>query len=327
MRTGLLLPQGGSLDAVDLATRAEALGYDSVWTAELWGESSPVTLTQIACATEEIGLGTAILNVFSRTPAVLSMTAATIDDVSGGRLTLGLGTSTPKAIEDLHGMDFDRPVRRAHETIEVIKRFTAGEGRVEYEGELFDLADFPSLDHEVPVYHAALGPANRRVVARLCDGWIPHNIPFADLEDAFETIEGTAREAGRDPDEITVAPYVPSAVSEDADEAVNAVRGHLAYYTSSGEGYRKAVSSRFPDEAERIAEAWHAGERGEAVGAVTDEMVGALGVAGTPEDARGQLQELVEETIIDRPLVVVPNQTADDVFETTVEALAPSKLE
>ncbi|WP_332898952.1 LLM class flavin-dependent oxidoreductase [Haladaptatus sp. CMSO5] len=327
MRLGLLLPHIGTVNPTELAVRAEDLGYGSVWLGELWGSDSTIQLTAIAGETENIEIGTAILNVFSRSPAVLAMTAATLERVSDGRFTLGLGTSTPKAIEDLHGMPFDRPVRRSHETIELVKQFLGGgDERVDYDGELFETKDFPPLDADVEVYHAALGPANRRVVARLADGWIPHNIPFPHLEEAFEYVAEHATKAGRDPDDITVAPYIPSAVSDDAAEAHDAIRGHIAYYVGSGKGYQRAVAQMFPEEADAVADAWRGGDRKGAAAAVTDEMVAALGVSGTPEQARDRLRDVIENPAIDRPLITIPNQTAEKLAEQTIEALSPSHL-
>ena len=324
MPLGALLPHLGDTDPLELATDAEKWGYDSVWLGELWGRSSVVTLTRIACHTEDIGIGTAITNVYSRSPATLAMTAATLDDAADGQFTLGVGTSTEKAISDLHGTEFARPVRRAHEAIELIQRFTSGgKGRVRYDGEVFSVADFPPIEADVPIYHAALGPANRRVVGRLCDGWLPHSIPFPDLDDAFEEIATAARERERDPEAITVAPYVPAAVAEEPAVAERAIRSHVAYYVGSAAGYRNAVGARFPEASEAIASAWNKGDRGEAAEAVTEEMVGALGVCGTPEDARTQLEELHENTIIDTPLVIVPQQAADELAAGTLEALAP----
>ena len=335
MSHGLLLPTVSDGGQTSLAVRAEELGYESVWLGELWGTSSPVQLAEIAGNTERITLGTAILNVFSRTPATLAMTANGLDDASDGRFVLGVGTSTQKAIEDLHGMSFERPVRRAHETIELTKRFLGQKGgtdeatsnsRVAYDGEVFHAADFPPLDTDVPIYHAALGQANRRVVARLCDGWIPHNIPFPNLDEAFAYVADHAEKTGRDPADITVAPYVPAAVAEDPNVARDAIRGHVAYYVGSGEGYRQAVAARFPDAAGKIAEAWRSGERRKAAGHVSDEMVSALGVAGTPDEARAQLHDLAENSVIDHPIVTIPQQTADELAESTIEALAPEKL-
>ncbi len=319
----LLTSQSG--DAADVAGRAEALGYGSLWLGELWGTAAPVKLAQIATQTETIGLGTAILNVYSRSPAVLAMTAASLDELSDGRFTLGVGTSTRKAIEDLHSTDFDRPVRRSHETIELIKAFLDGDDRVEYDGELLSAADFPPLGREVPVYHAALGPANRRVVARLCDGWIPHNIPFSELPDAFDYVVEHLPD-GRRPDDVVVAPYVPSAVDDDAETARDVVRGHVAYYVGNGDGYKRAVGAKYPDAADAVREAWTDGDRRRAAAAVTDEMVDDLGVAGTPERARERMRELLESAVIDRPMLVVPGNASEAVAERTIEALAPERL-
>jgi alkanesulfonate monooxygenase SsuD/methylene tetrahydromethanopterin reductase-like flavin-dependent oxidoreductase (luciferase family) len=328
---GLLLPDTGG-EPVELGLRAEELGYEAAWMGELWGTSSVVALTELAVRTERIGLGTAIVNVFSRTPAVLATTTATLDRTSGGRFRLGVGTSTRKAVEDLHGMDWaaPNPVRRAHETIELTRRFLGDEGRVEYDGDVFDVADFPSLDAPVPVYHAALGKANRRVVARLADGWMPHNVPFPDLAESFEYVAEHAREAGRDPEDISVAPYVPAAVADDAEEARVAVRGHLAYYVGSGEGYERAVATRFPDEAAEIAAYWRGNgrerDRAAAKGAVTDGMIDALGVAGTPETARERLREVLDLDVVDEPLVAVPQNASPEMVERTVEELSPERL-
>ncbi|WP_129112887.1 LLM class flavin-dependent oxidoreductase [Halegenticoccus tardaugens] len=322
MRRGLLLPEGERAAPVETAVRAEELGYDALWLGELWGADAFVQLAAIAARVDEAALGTAIVNVYSRSPATLAAAAATLDSVADGPVRLGLGASTPKAIEDLHGSEYDRPVRRIHETAELVRAFTRGEGRVEYDGELFSVADFPPLDAEVPIYVAALGPAARRMTGRVADGWIPHNVPFSALGDAFETVANAAREAGRDPDGIAVAPYVPAAVSDDPEEARAAVRGHLAYYVGSGEGYRRAVAEAFPDEADRVAEAWRAGDRAAAKAAVTAEMVDALGVAGTPDGARERFSEIAALDAVDEPIVVVPMQ-AEDLRERTVETLAP----
>ncbi|QLG50578.1 LLM class flavin-dependent oxidoreductase [Natrinema halophilum] len=327
MDVGLMVTGFGDRSLADVAVRAEDSGYDAIWIGELWGANAAVQATEIACRTDEIRIGTAILNVYSRSPAVLAMTATSLEDASDGRFTLGLGTSTATAVEGLHGLSFDRPVRRAHETIELVRAFTAGDGEpVEYEGELLEASSFPPLDVSVPIYHAGLGPANRRVVGRLCDGWIPHNIPFSRLDEAFEEVVAAARERDRDPAEITIAPYVPSAVSDDREEARETLRRHIAYYVGSGEGYRRAVAMKFPDAADRVAAAWRDGNKRDAASAVTDDMLTDLGVAGTPEKAREQLRTLVDETGIDHPIVVVPEPASNDVTEMTIEALAPDRL-
>ncbi|MFT4882715.1 MAG: 5,10-methylenetetrahydromethanopterin reductase [Natronomonas sp.] len=325
MPTDLLLPMVSEMADGELAARAEDLGYDGLWLGELWGASSVVRLTEIATRTDDIDLGTAILNVFSRTPAVLAMTAASLDDVAGGQFRLGVGTSTKKSIEDLHGAEWDdpNPVRRAHETIELTKAYLDGDGRVEYDGEIFEVQDFPALGADVPVYHAALGKANRRVVARLCDGWIPHNIPFPVLQDNYEYIREYAEKAGRD-DTIDVTPYVPAAVDDDPEAAKDVIRGHVAYYVGNGEGYERAVAELFPDEADAVATAWRSGDRSAAAETVTDEMVDALGVAGTPDEARAGFQEIADIDCVTRPMVTIPSNADDETATRTIEELAPS---
>jgi alkanesulfonate monooxygenase SsuD/methylene tetrahydromethanopterin reductase-like flavin-dependent oxidoreductase (luciferase family) len=325
MPTDLLLPMVSEMNDGALAARAEEFDYDGLWLGELWGESSVVRLTEIATRTNEIDLGTAILNVFSRTPAVLAMTAASLDDVAGGRFRLGVGTSTRKSIEDLHGTEWDdpNPVRRAHETIELTKAYLESDERVEYDGEIFEVQDFPALGADVPVYHAALGKGNRRVVARLCDGWIPHNVPFPVLEDNYEYIREHAEDAGR-AETIDVAPYVPAAVADDPESAKDVIRGHIAYYVGNGEGYQRAVAELFPDEADAVATAWGSGDRSAAAEAVTDEMVDALGVAGTPEEAREGFRKIADIDCVTRPIVTIPSNADDETATRTIEELAPS---
>lgn len=323
MPTSVLAPEDWH-DVAGLAEQAESYGYHGIWMTELWGRDAFAALAHAATVTDDLSLGTAIVNVYGRTPATLAQAAATVENIAGDRVRLGLGTSTQKAIEDLHGMDFENPPRRLHETAELTREFLTAEGRVNYEGEVFDVADFPSLGAEIPIYAASLGPSNRRATGRTADGWLPHNIPFGHLDEAFETIAETAEEAGRDPDAIETAPYVPSAVSDDPEEAKSAIRGHIAYYVGSGEGYRRAVAEHFP-EAEDVAEAWRSGDRGDARDAVTDEMVDALGVAGTPEEAREKFDEVAAVDAIDEPILVIPVGTEEEMAEYTISQLAPEK--
>jgi len=324
MAIGIMLPETAETGGAEFGVRAEERGYESVWQGELWGENSFAEMAAVAERTTDVRIGTGIVNVFSRSPAVLAMGANSLERLSDGRFVLGVGVSTPKAVEDLHGLSFERPIRRTHEAVELVRLFTSDTDSVDYDGELFDVADFPGLSADVPVYNAALGPANRRVTARLCDGWLPNMVPYSELDGAFKYIADHAREAGRDPENIGVAPWAHVAANdEDPQAARDAVRGAIAYFAGSADGYKNAVATGYPDRAERIADAWRSGDRDAARGEVTAEMVDDLGCAGTTDDVRQKLGELEDNPAVDTPLVSFPASLDDDAIERSFAAAAP----
>jgi alkanesulfonate monooxygenase SsuD/methylene tetrahydromethanopterin reductase-like flavin-dependent oxidoreductase (luciferase family) len=312
--------------AAETAERAENLGYESFWLGELWGENSFMQLAEAAMRTHKIRLATGIVNVYSRTPAVLAMGAHSLDRASDGRAALGVGVSSPKAVEDLHSLCFERPVRRTHEAVELIKEFLGGNGRVHYHGEIFQVDDFSALNADVPIANAALGPGNRRVTGRLCDAWMPNNVPLSIMADWYETITDSAREAGRDPEDIQCTPWIHTAVCSDPAVARDAIRGTVAYYVGAADGYKNAVGAAYPDEAEQIAATWRSGDRDAARESVTAEMVADLGCAGTAEQVRAQLREVAKKPFVDLPIVAIPDGLDDDRSEQTMTAVAPSQF-
>ena len=331
MSLGIVLPKTASQprrpagDAGNFARRVEALGYDSLWTTEGWGRDSFVELTHVASQTGDLRLGTSIVNVYSRTPAVLAMASASLAELSAGRFVLGLGAGHPYSIEGIHGLDWERPVTRTRETIELLQRFTET-GEFPYRGEVFDIDGAEPFDVSVPVANAALGERNRRITGELADGWLPFNIPLPSLPAAFETIAEAAQAAGRDPDAITVRPWIPTAVSEDRESALGLLRGNVVNYVGGFEdnAYKNALAQHFQDAAEAIADAERAGDHDAARAAVSDEMIRAVGIAGTPGEARSQLAEIQGMSVVDTPIVSVPSAASDEVVDTTVETLAPS---
>lgn len=324
----------GTRSIEETATWAEAAGYDSVWLPESWGYDAFVKLTEVAHETDSITLGTGIANVFSRSPAVLAMASTTLLEAADGRFTLGLGVSHPELVEGLHGTSYDRPLRRLHETVELLRAFTGDDHDIAFEGEVFEIEWFPPIHDveqvafekvDVEIYNAALGPANRRLTGRLCDGWLPLTIPVCDLEPAFEDVAEGATEADRDPEDVTVAPWIPVVAADDADDATAVLRRHVIWYVGNLDAYRSAVSSRFP-EATTVGERWDEGDKDGAAAAVTDEMLDALGVAGTPETVRQQFREVCDHPLVDTPIVTVPRNADPAVVDRTLEAVAPSEL-
>lgn len=329
-RTGVVIPQyhfDSKHELVEFGTQADELGYDSLWLGESWGREAVAALSYLAAETDQVELGPAIINVFSRTPTAIAMAAATMDELSEGRLNLGIGPSNPKIIEDWHGLDFERPLAREAEVIRVLDRVLSGQ-TVEYDGELHSLSDFalraPVERTHIPAYVAALGPKNRRLTGELADGWMPHNIPFDSLQEAFELVAEGAKKADRDPDDIDVAPYVPTVVAEDVEYARDRIADHLAYYLGTSDLYNAAPTHYgFEEEARQIREHWVDDERAEASDAVTDEMVDVMGLATTPNRAREDLAALADYEM-DHVIVKFPDRLDMEYIDLALEALAPN---
>lgn len=329
---GLVLPQTAAMprvpavdDVGEFGRTIEALGYESVWMNESWGSDAFLELAAVARATDELRLGTSIVNVYTRTPATLAMAAATLARLSDDRFVLGLGAGHPGLVEDLHNVPWERPIKRMAETIPLVKRMLGAGPELAFESDLFDVSGFESLDANVPIYSAALGPANRRVTGRVSDGWIPYQVPFDRLEASFETIADAAREANRDPADIAVVPYVAAVVSDDRSVARDALRANIAGYVGgfSDDSYKNAVGEGFAEEADRIADAWRRGDERAAERCVTDEMLDALGIAGTAVEARDKLRSLRERPFVDRVLVAIPHAVDRETAHRTYHVLAP----
>jgi len=221
--------------SVEYIRQAEQLGVDSVWVPEFWGGDAFTPLAFMAARTSTIRLGSAIAQLGARTPAMLAMTAQSLQSLSGNRFVLGVGTSGPQVMEGWHGVRFDRPVRRTRETIGIIRAITSGE-RLEYHGQVYELplpgGEGRSIRSRmapvrVPIYVASLGPANLRLTGELADGWIGTSF-FPETADIFlDPIRAGAAEAGRNFAglDLTVAVGV-----EFTDDVERAARRHANGY-------------------------------------------------------------------------------------------------
>lgn len=303
MRLGLNLGflTSQRLDPTPLAREADRLGYDSIWVAEAWGSDAVSVLAWIGARTRRALLGTAILQIPSRTPALAAMTAATLDRLSGGRLLLGLGVSGPQVVEGWHGVAYGRPLTRAREYIEILRAAWKRDGPLTFEGEEYTLPTrggtglgkplklmFPPLRPDIPVYLAALGPRNVALAAEIADGWLP--IFFSpERSDVFAEAlaEGSAR---RDPDRspLEVAPTVMVALGEDLSRCWDAIRPTLALYIggmgAKGRNFYCDLACRYGYEAEalRIQQLYLSGKKKEAVAAVPDALVDEVSLCGPP---------------------------------------------
>jgi F420-dependent oxidoreductase-like protein len=313
-------------EVVAYASAAEGCGYEAMFVPEAWGRDAFVTLGALARETERIGLGTGIVNVYSRTPALLAMAAVTLDELSGGRAILGLGTSGQRVVEGWHGVPMARPLRRLRETTEAVRAIIGGSRRG-YSGETLKIAPGFAVTlarprDRIPIYHASLTPRAIRQCAEVADGWLPYFASPETLRADVATIEETLRGAGRERAAFTVAPYVPVLVSDDEAAARAVLRRHLAFYIGGmGRFYRETVARHgFADAAEEIRRSWDARQRDAAAAAVTDELLDAFAVVGDARRCRARLDDY-RAAGADLPIVALPGDVAIADAVRTVRAL------
>ena len=237
---------------VSLAQLADRLGYTSVWVGESWGRDAFTLLTMIACHTSKVHLATGIVPVYSRTPALLAQTVASLDAISNGRAILGLGTSGRLVIEQWHGEKFDRPLQRTREYIEIIRMALAGE-RVNYQGHFYQVQRFrmatEPVQDRLPIYVASLGPKNLELTGQLADGWLPTWVDVLRLPEMTQQVVQPALAAGRSASDVTVAPQVIALGNRYTEEEATLTpailaKAHMAYYVGGmGTYYYTTCSS------------------------------------------------------------------------------------
>lgn len=313
-------------DDPSLVARAEELGYESAWAAEGQGKTAFGKLERWAVHTDNIGLATGIVNVFSRTPATLAAAAATLDDHSDGRAILGLGVAHPGVVETFHGAPFDRPLARMHEYIELVRRYLRGEAE-SFDGDFYSPERtsfwdaFEPVREEIPIYNGALGPANVRLTGQFADGWLPNLYPRPQFEQAMEWLETGAERGDRDVDDIDVAMYVLTSVHDDAAVAREQAARHVTYYLRDVPGYygRAAKHAGLGDEVEAVREA---STMEAAVDELSDEFLDLVGLVGTPDEVRGRLDEL-RAMGVDLPIVRAPSGVDREWVARTLDVFAP----
>jgi F420-dependent oxidoreductase-like protein len=313
---------------------ADRLGYDTVWVAEAYGWDAFTVLTEIACRTERVKLGTGIVNVFSRSPALIGQSAASLDNISGGRFVLGLGTSGHQVIEGWHGVKFERGVRRLRETMEVV-RTVVRRDKLVYEGEVFHLPmGLKLITHpprpRIPIYLATLTPSGVALAGELADGWLPVFFSPGHFESAIKPqLEKGAARAGRSLDELSICVSQPVVVTDDVEAGRDAVREHMALYIG-GMGSRERNyynqlfrSYGFEEEALRIQDLYLAHRRAEAKAAITPEMIDLVTIIGDLEECRRRLGELEAAGVSEVALSLqVPGNDPARIMGA-LEALAP----
>lgn len=307
---------------------AEQLGYESAWMAEGHGGDQFAVLSACATQTTRIKLGTDITSVFVRTVPTLAMAAMTVDQLSGGRFMLGVGSSHKVQVGPEHGVTYTKPLTRVRETVDAVRQLVAT-GNLNYQGETFQIEQFelwfePHRRH-IPIYIAAVFPKMTALCGEMADGII---LTRSTLETAAKArvhiAEGAAR-SGRQLQDIEVTTLLPTAVADTLAEARDQIRPGLALYAGFFPRYNQLVADHgFSGEAEAIASAWRSGDQRAAIAAVSDDMIDATSIAGPPEYCREKL-EAYRQSGIDLPIIspFARGPNAKAVFENAIRACAP----
>src|ERR671910_439595 len=326
MRLGLNVGYWGlgmtAADQLDLVKEAEAAGYDSVWAAEAYGSDAATVLAWLAAQTSRIRIGSAIFQMPARSPAMTAMTAATLDQLSGGRMLLGIGTSGPQVAEGWHGQRFGKQLARTREYVEILRKALARE-RLVYEGETYrlPLPDGPGkalkltiapLQEQIPIYIASIGPRNTELTGEIADGWLPIFFSPEHVGQARELLDEGAARAGRSLEDgnFDIAPGVNVCIDDDVDRARDQMRHFIALYVG-GMGsrernfYNQLVQRYgFEDAAREIQELYLDGKKDEAATAVPAELIDTITLVGPREKVRDRLAVYREAGV--GSLLVVP---------------------
>lgn len=291
-------------DAVEFVQEAERLGADSVWVPEYWAADAFTPAAYLAAVTSRIRIATAIVQLGSRSPAVLAMSAMSMQELSDRRFVLGVGASGPQVMEGWHGVRFDRPVRRTRETIEIVRAVTRGE-RLEYDGEVYQLplpgGEGRSLRSllppvHVPVYVASLGPANLRLTGELADGWIGNSFLPESAQAFLDPIAEGAAASGRRLADLDVTVSVSVEFTDDVEEAGRRHADGYAFTfgamgSASTNFYNDAFARQgFGEDVREVQRLWRDGQRDAAARRVPLEIGLRTNLIGTDDLVRDRLR-------------------------------------
>ncbi len=305
---------GASIDQMARVARAaDTAGLASVWTSELYNRSASVSLAAIAMSTDSCTVGSGIMYGVGRTPLMLAAEARDLDELAAGRFVLGLGNGTRRMISDWHGQDPDAPAVRMEELVPLIRDlWRLSERPVDHEGRFYrvkirGLDDLAAPAPEIPIYTAGVNPRMIETAGRVADGLLGHSLfsPRYITDVARPAIEKGARYAGRDPSEVELATFVVTSVDSDEERARREAAAMLAFYASVKTYAPLYEICGFGREAEAIRAAFGRGDAEAMVGAVTEAMVDALAVAGTPAQVNAGLRRF--DGIVDRLILFPPS--------------------
>jgi len=283
---------------------------DTVWIPETWGMENFSMLSMASRENSFSKFGSSIVNIYSRSPSLIAMGAATVDTISNKRLVLGLGTSSQPLVEDFHGDKFERPLKRMKEYVEIIRLILSGK-TINYSGEIFSLKNFSLLikppRDRIPIYLAAVNQKMVELTWEIADGVIFYLRPKSEIKTTLAKIQNQKK--------IDVSLQIITCVNEDSEKAMIRAKKTLAFYVSVGKIYREFLASNgFENETKNIFEEYEKNGLESNHELVSESMVSELCIAGTPDECKTQLLQF-RETGIDLPIIQFnPTDNVEDSF-------------
>jgi F420-dependent oxidoreductase-like protein len=292
-------------DQMKLAQEADRLGFDSIWAAEAYGSDAATVMAWLAANTKNAKIASGIFQMPARTPSMTAMTAATLDNISEGRMVLGLGMSGPQVVEGWHGQPFDHQLQRTREYVAIVRKALARE-TVTYEGKFYALPRpggpgkplkliIKPVQERIPIYLAAIGPKNTALAAEIADGWLPTLFAPDHMEVFRPSLEEGASRNGGSPDSLDIAPMTSIAIDSDIDRARDLMRPFLALYVG-GMGSRKrnfykdlVTRYGYGEEAQKVQDLYLDQKYDEAMAALPTELIDKISLCGPKEAIRERL--------------------------------------
>ena len=300
---------------IDHVKQAESLGYESIWTSEAYGSDAVTPAAWILAQTEKIKVGTAIMQMPARSPAMAAMTAMTLAELSGGRFIVGLGASGPQVVEGWHGVAYGKPVTRLKEYVQIMKQIIAREAPATFDGDQYQLPysragstglgkplkSILTCNEDIPIYGASITPRGVAATAEVCDGLFPIWMDpekFSVFEQPIR--EGFSKAGDKSLMDFDVSPFVTVVMGDDVEQCMAPIRGNMALYIG-GMGardknfynnYTKKLG--FEEEALKIQDLFLSGRKDEAMAAVPSELIDACHLIGPPDRIRDRLNRWKE---------------------------------
>jgi F420-dependent oxidoreductase-like protein len=307
-------------EQLEMAREADKLGYDSIWAAEAYGSDAATVLAWMAAHVERAKLASGIFQMPARTPAMTAMTAATLDNMTNGRFILGLGISGPQVVEGWHGQPFEKPLARAREYVEIVRKALARE-TLTYDGEFYKLPRpggpgkplkliIRPVQERIPIYLAAIGPKNTALAAEIADGWLPTLFAPEHVDVFRPALEEGAARAGRSLDDLEITPQVSLGMYDDIEHARNFMRPYMALYIG-GMGSRErnfynqlVTRYGYGDAAKEIQDLYLTGKQADAMAAIPDELIDKVALTGSKDAVAARIDAYRDAGV--KTLLVTP---------------------